>query len=219
MRKELLLVALPALMCCSGDVEYPPIKPQLMEALESHVKSKAQRPEDFIVSSYKNRNVVFLGETHRIRQNAELVQRMIPVLYVNGIYNLCTEFARREDQPLIDSLLTGDGWDEGLAREIAFRFSPMWGYREYIDIFKAAWKVNSGLSAGERRFRIFGLNDSPDSSPAVDNKDNGRGRFLASVEGGGGEEHWFRVLSSIIRVPGEKAIVYCGIYQALTEYK
>ncbi len=218
MRKELLLVALPALMCCSGDVEYPPIEPQLMEALESHVKSKAQRPEDLIVGGFKIGNVVFLGETHRIRQNAQFVQRMIPVLYENGIYNLCTEYAKREDQPLIDSLITGDGWDEGLAREIAFRFSPMWGYREYIDVFKAAWMLNSGLSAGERRFRIFGLNDSPDLCPAGGNNNDGGG-FLARVTSGGGEETWFRVLSSIIRVEGERAVVYCSVYQALTEYK
>ena len=222
MRKTLLLLALPALMCCSGDVEYPPIKPQLMEALESHVKSKAQSPEDYIIGCYIRYNTkfnfIFLGETHRVKQNAEFVQRMIPVLYGNGIYNLCTEFARREDQPLIDSLLTGDVWDEGLAREIAFRYSPMWGYREYIDIFKSAWKVNSGLSAGERRFRIFGLNDSPDLCPAGGNN-NDRGGFLARVASGGGEENWFRVLSSILDVPGEKAMVHCSMYQALTEYK
>lgn len=223
MRKALLLLALPALTCCSGDVEYPPIKPQLMEALESHVISKAQRPEDFIIDCYTRYNTkfnfIFLGETHRVKQNAEFVQRMIPVLYENGIYNLCTEFARREDQPLIDSLLTGDVWDEGLAREIVFRYSPMWGYREYIDIFKSAWKVNSGLSAGERRFRILGLNDSPDLCPAGGNNDNDRSGFLARVASGGGEENWYRVLSSILDVPGEKAMVHCSMYQALTEYR
>lgn len=219
MRKTLILLALPALMCCSGDVEYPPIKPQLIEALESHVKSKAQRPEDFIISCYTDYPVVFLGETHRIKQNAEFVQRMIPVLYGNGIYSLCTEFARREDQSLIDSLITGDGWDEGLAREIAFRYSPMWGYREYIDVFKAAWMVNNGLSSGQRRFRIFGLNDSPALCPAGENKDNNFGGFLARVAGGGGEENWFRVLSAILKAPGEKTMVYCSMYQALTEYK
>ncbi len=223
MRKTLLLLALPALMCCSGDVEYPPIEPQLMEALESHVKSKAQRPEDFIIDCYTRYNTkfnfIFLGETHRIKQNAEFVQRMIPALYANGIYSLCTEFARREDQSLIDSLITGDGWDEGLAREIAFRFSPMWGYREYIDVFKAAWMVNNGLSSGQRRFRIFGLNDSPALCPAGENKDNNFGGFLARVAGGGGEENWFRVLSSILQAPGEKAMVHCSMYQALTEYK
>jgi len=218
MRKVLFLLALPTLACCSGDVEYPPLKPQLMEALESHVKSKAQRPEDYLIGCYIKYDVVFLGETHRIKQNAEFVQRMIPVLYDNGIYNLCTEFARREDQPLIDSLLTGDGWDEGLAREIAFRYSPMWGYREYIDIFKSAWKVNNGLSAGEKRFRIFGLNDSPDLCPAGGNN-NDRGGFLARVASGGGEENWFRVLSSILQAPGEKAMVHCSMYQAFTEYK
>lgn len=219
MRKALLFLVLPALTCCSGVVEYPPIQPQLMEALESHVKSKAQRPEDYIIGCYIKFDVVFLGETHRIKQNAEFVQRMIPVLYDKGIYNLCTEFARREDQPLIDSLITGDGWDEGLAREIAFRFSPLWGYREYIDVFKAAWKVNSGLSAGERRFRIFGLNDSPDRCQTWKNRDNVYDGFLARVARGGFEENWFRVLSSILKVPGEKAMVHCSMYQALTEYR
>jgi len=40
---------------------------------------------------------------------------VIVPLYEHGVSILCTEFSRREDQPLIDRLLAGKEYDESLA--------------------------------------------------------------------------------------------------------
>ena len=79
-----------------------------------------------------------------------------------GIYCLGTEFARSEDQHLIDSLLTAPTYDEDLARRITFTQFPFWGYQEYVDIFKAAWELNNSLPENYVKFRILGLNESPE---------------------------------------------------------
>lgn len=131
---------------------------------------------------------------------------------------LATEFGRREDQPLIDSLLALPEWDEGLAREIVFRSFVFWGYREYVDVYRAAWRLNGGLGDGAPRFRILGINDSPDWSLVRTEADRDDGRIMREVWKGGGEDRWAEVILDAVR-SGEKVLVHCGIHHAFTRYR
>jgi hypothetical protein len=219
--KNLVLLLLGLTVCRVGSSPlvsqsvYPEIKRDLIEYLKSHY----QTPEDYVISKFKTHDIVFLGEWHRIKHDPELVQRLIPRLYSIGVDYLGFEFARRVDQPLIDSLLSAPVYDEQLARLIVFKQFVHWGYQEYIDIFKAAWNLNHSLPSDSRRFRILGLGNSPDWSFVKTQDDRDKGEVMRKVWHGETEEDWAKVLLDVVISQGEKALVYCGIHHAFTEYR
>ena len=207
--------------CSTGRAEPgdpPPIDPVLQSKLAAWLEGEGDTPERYVVGLFSDHDVVFLGEHHRVKHDALLVQSLIGPLYVVDVRVLATEFARREDQAQIDSLLVAPEWDEDLAREIAFRQFAWWGYREYVDIYRSAWAFNQGLPDGAPRFRILGINDSPDWSFIKTDADRNDSAIMREVWRGGGEEHWAGVILDAVR-SGEKVLVYCGIHHAFTEYR
>jgi hypothetical protein len=195
------------------------IHPEIKRHLIEHVRTHYQTPEDYVISKFKAHDIVFLGEWHRIKHDPELVQKLIPRLHSAGVYYLGFEFARRVDQPLIDSLLNAQVYDEQLARLIVFKEFVHWGYQEYVDIFKVAWNLNHSLPVGSHRFRILGLNNSPDWSFVKSQDDRDKGEVMRKVWHGETEEDWAKVLLDVVISKGEKTLVYCGIHHAFTEYR
>lgn len=187
--------------------------------LIEHLQGHHQSPADYVLSTFKEHDVVFLGEWHRIKHDPILVQQLIPLLPGAGVYTLAYEFARRVDQPLIDSLLNTPEYDEQLARDIVFRQFVHWGFQEYVDIFKAAWRLNNTLPPGARRFRILGLNNSPDWSYITSQDDRDKGDVMRKVWHGESEEDWAKVVIEEVIARGDKALVYCGIHHAFTRYR
>ncbi len=183
------------------------------------MESNYLTPEDYVIQKFKEHDVIFVGEFHRIRHDLEFIQKLIPLLHQNGIYHLSLEFARREDQPLIDSLLNGTMYDEGLGRRLTFLNLVFWGFQEYVDIYKAAWKLNRGLPKDARKFRILGLNDSPDWSYVKTEEDRDKGTVMRKVWKGGGEHLWAKVILDSVVAKGGKILVYSGIHHAFSEYK
>jgi len=213
------LLVLPA--CSTGTPEQgdpPPIDPALQSKLAAWFEVEGETPESYVVGLFSDHDVVFLGEQHRVKQDALLVQSLIEPLYEVGVRILATEFGRREEQAQIDSLLGAPEWDEGLAREIAFRQSVFWGYREYVDVYRSAWAMNQGLPEGAPQFRILGMNDSPDWSYVKSEADRNDGAIMRQVWGGTSEGDWADVILAAVR-SGEKVLVYSGIHHAFTEYR
>jgi hypothetical protein len=175
-------------------------------------------PEEYVLSKFQEHDIVILGEQHRARQDPLLVQRLIPRLHAAGIYILCTEFGRREDQPLIDSLLNTAQWDEQLARLITLQQFVHWAYREYVDIYKAAWQLNSTLAEDQRRFRILALDGSPEWWHVKTPEDRDKHEVMKKVWHGEGEEDWANVVLSEVIDKEEKALAYCGIHHGFSEY-
>jgi hypothetical protein len=161
---------------------------------------------------------VFLGEQHRVKHDALLVQDLLGPLYQAGVRVLAVEFGRREDQPLIDWLVTRKDWDEALAREVTFRQFVSWGYREYVDLYKAAWALNQRLPKGAPRLRVLGINDSPDWSIMKTQEDRENPEIKRRVWQGGGEHLWAAANLEAVRA-GQKVLVYSGIHHAFTEYR
>ncbi len=215
----LLLIIVTVLLGCSKKISLPTVEESLRVKLEQYLKHNYTTPEEYVISKFNDHDIVFIGEFHRIKQNVELIQHLIPMLYKNGIYILGTEFGRREDQHLIDSLLNSARYDENLARRIIFNQFVHWGYREYVDIYRAAWQLNQSISEQGRKFRILGLNDSPDWSIIRSQKDREDPAIMRKVWRGGGEHLWAKVILDEVVAKGEKALIYCGIHHAFTEYK
>jgi len=197
----------------------PVLSDSLRAELSGYLQAHRLTPEEYVISKFADHDVVILGEQHRARQDPLLVQRLIPLVYKAGVYNLGFEFARRADQPLIDSLLNGKEYDQMLANEILLRFSMGWCYQEYSDIFKAAWQLNRTLKKGEQPFRIIGVNNAPDWSVLKSREDLDNRAMLAKAYGEETEKDWADALLRETVVKREKALVYCGIHHAFTSYR
>jgi hypothetical protein len=197
----------------------PDLSDSLRNELSGYLQAHWQTPEQYVISKFADHDIVILGEQHRARHDPILVQTLIPLLYENGIYTLGFEFARRIDQPLIDSLLGGTTYDQQLTNEILLRNFVHWGYQEYADIFKAAWQVNQRLRAGERRFRILGLNNSPDWSFVRTEADRDNREVRQKVWHGETERDWAGPFLDEVIAKKEKALVYCGIHHGFSEYR
>lgn len=141
------------LMIFSGRLPAQEITAEMVD----FIKQKAKSPENYVVETFKNHDVVFLAENHIVKQNLLFVQGLIPRLYENGIFTLGMEFGACEVQDKLDQLVTGDNYDEALANEMMFTYNVAWGYKEYVEVYKAAWKLNRSLPEDARKFRILNL--------------------------------------------------------------
>ncbi|MGD2071435.1 MAG: ChaN family lipoprotein [Gemmatimonadota bacterium] len=205
---------------CRGVVAQTPaaLTTELRDQLAGYVVENYNSPEMYVVEKLRDHDVVFLGEWHRIRHDLELIQRLIPLVYEAGVHVLATEFARRADQPLLDSLVAAPDWDEALAREILFRMYVHWGYQEYVDVFRAAWELNRDLPDRAPIFRVVGVNNAPDWSVIESPSDEQNPQVRRQVWHGETEEDWARpILEQVER--GEKVLAHMGFHHSFTRYR
>ena len=114
----LLTAGIPFLCQCTSSENEGIAQLDTVRESVQYVQNNFISPENYIIEKFENHDVVILGEMHRIKHDPELIQKVIPLLYKNGIYTVAIEFALYEDQPLIDTLITAPEYDEALAREI-----------------------------------------------------------------------------------------------------
>jgi len=221
----ILMAAFLSAGCSGGEraqeqARRPEVDGELVSELVAYVTDNHRTPEEYIVGKFGSHDIVFVGEYHRIRHDAELVAGMIPGLYEAGVRSLGMEFARRADQADIDLLVTADEYDDVLAREMLWREWPWWGFKEYADIFRAAWQFNSALPDGAPPFRVFGLNATQDWSHVWSEEDRRDPETARKVwpEGDSDEVMAATILSEFVE-KGEKALIYSGINHAYTEYR
>jgi hypothetical protein len=214
----ILIVCLLAVPACQQRQSPKPVPAELRAALDGYIREHGEHPPDYILHLFDDHDVVFFGEIHYVQHDVMLVGGMLDPLYRRGVRVLATEFARREDQARIDSLLALPAWDEGLARAIQFDHSVEWGFQEYVDIYHQAWTLNHSLPEDAPRFRVLGLNDSPDWSQLHSEQDRDDAAVMARVWRGGNEGLWAKVVLDAA-ASGEKVLVYSGIHHAFTRYR
>jgi Zn-dependent M28 family amino/carboxypeptidase len=194
----------------------PDVPADQKAALVAYLKSDAQSPEDYIVGKFETYDCVFLGEYHRIKHDVELIHALIPRLYKAGIHNLGIEFGCYEDQDQVDTLITGESYAEDVARRLMFRWFCVWGYQEYMDIYRKAWELNRTLPAGAPKFRVVNLNYRPDWKAATETMTDD---LWKKVWWKGDPD---RCLADVILkefvAKGKKALVYSGSHHAFTRY-
>ena len=142
-----------------------PLDEAMVKTAADYLVKHYQTPEDYVVSKFKDHDIVFLGETtHGLKQNMLFLQKLIPLLYKAGIYNLGFEMLEQDDQAEADRLINAPTYDNNKALELEFHWDPGvgWTMQEYADVFRAAWKVNHNLPKGAPRFRIVGIDMKPD---------------------------------------------------------
>ena len=204
---------------CSAEPDKTADLSPTLTALQDYVAANYRSPEEYVVSCFDSHDVVLLGERHRLKHDVALVRALIPRLHEAGVYHLGIEFANYADQPLIDSLITADAYDERLARKIQFNQWPWWGFQDYIDIYKAAWEVNRNRPEGTPIFRVVGLNARSDWSHVRRPEDRDNPDIMAKVfPDGDGDRFMADVVRREFLEPGKKALVYCGCNHAYTKY-
>lgn len=195
-----------------------PLPAEEAERLAAYLDAHARPPEDYILQKLRRHDIVLLGEDHRIKHNLELAQRMIPLLHQAGVYNFGMEFGASEDQAALDALVTAERYDEDEARRLMFNYDVGWAFKEYMDIYRAAWRLNRSLPAGARKFRILNLSYKYDWSgyqgirtPVT----------IARVFHQGNTETYRAALlrREILDRPGEKILLLTGTIHALTRYR
>lgn len=199
-------------------VDPPSISEELQADLEAWLSEDGQDPADYVLGLFAGHDVVLLGEQHRILHDVLFVQELLPRLSAVGVTVLATEFARRVDQPLLDSLMAVPEWDEQLAREIIFRQFVVWGYREYVDILKAAWEFNRDMPDGAEPLRVVALNHEMDFSHFKSEEDWNNDDIWKQVTGPQSEADWARVILGEVE-SGKKVLVHCGIHHAFSGFR
>jgi hypothetical protein len=203
---------------CAQKLELLALDEKFVKEAKAYLDANSLPPDDYILHEFKEHDVILLGEAHYDKHDPLFIQHMIPLLHESGIFVLATEFARREDQKLIDSLLTGAEYDDNLAREIQFRQYVHFGFEEYVDVFRSAWTLNHNLGSDEKQFRIVAMNNSPVWSFVKTKADQDKDEIKRKVWHGETEEDWAKVVLDEVN-NGEKVLVYCGMHHAFSEYQ
>ena len=196
-----------------------PVRPPAedLDNLAEYASAHRQDPVEYVVKKFETHEIVFIGEHHYIKHDVEFVQSLIPVLYGKGVRNLGIEFGCYGDQGLVDQLVTAPEYDEELARRLMFRCFVEWGYKEYLELYRAAWRLNTHLGQGQPKFRIVHLMPKYDWSQLTGNDLRPLER-LKVKKGGFGETKMGRVILDEFVAKGQKALVYMGWNHAQTRY-
>lgn len=188
--------------------------------LEKYIQEKAASPEDYIVEKFKTKDVLLLSEDHAIKHNLQLIINVIPKLYKAGVYAVGMEFGAYEDQQLLDSLITAPAYNEALARKIMFSYNVGWAYKEYTDVYKAAWELNHSLPYGARKFRILNISYKFNWTDCDTRTFGIRTIETYSRVFNKGNTEFFRasVIKKEVLDKKEKILVICGFGHAYSKY-
>ena len=117
----------------------------------------------YIVSKFADHDIVILGEMHEVKENLALVSKLVRPLYAAGVRTLCMETIRHAHAARANRLVTAPAYDEESATDLLrHNGSVIWGFREYRDVLRSVWKLNSELPSKAPKFRIVGLDNGWD---------------------------------------------------------
>lgn len=191
--------------------------------LLTYLDKNRKNPNDYVIDKFKTHDIIFVGENHYIKEQVEFIKNLIPELYKNGIYNLGTEFIRYSDTELMNKLITDSTYNEEHIKEITFNSLWHWGYKEYLDIYKEAWKLNQSLPKDAPKFKIFGIEEDMDWSYVKSDEDRNNPEIMEKVFKSSWQFEEDEGLSAYaiqkkVLDKNEKAVIHCGIHHAFTSY-
>ena len=181
-----------------------------------YVRQQGQSPIEYVVNKFTRHDVVLLGEMHEVRENCELISALIEPLYRRaGVTCLVTEFLKHKDTALANKLVTAKQYDQELALRL-FRDlpQPAWGFKEYMDIIRAIWTVNSKLPPEATRFRIVGMDMEWDASDLF--RDSPKASAARRAVGQRRDPYMAKVVVDEVLTKSSKALIHAGYMHTLT---
>ena len=201
-------------------MKIPKVGEEILNPLQEYLKSSHQSPEEYIISSFENKDIIFLGEFFSIKQNIEFVSRLVPYLHKNGIYNIGFEYALKQDQNKLDTLvIRSETFNEPKAREFLFNSLMLSGYKEYIDILKTVWEFNQTLDENQRPVRIVGLDVFKQWYYIQSENDGNNPEIIKQVYSLGiPDEFIAKTIKEVFIDKNEKALIFCQVQHSFTKY-
>lgn len=175
---------------------------------------RGKSPCDYLVRKFADHEVVILGETHMIQENCAFVaDALAPLYHRAGVRCFASEFVRTRLSAKANRLVTGETFDEALAVRI-YREGPwpIWGFRDYIDILRAAWKLNHGLPVGAEPLRILGLDSDWNQYELWYEVKDRRKSFEIRLER---EKNMVRAMNTEVFAKKKKALVHVGFSHSI----
>lgn len=177
----------------------------------AYLKRHSKPPAEYVLQKFKNHDVVILGEMHEIKECLEFMRDLIEPLYHEaGVTCFAMEILKSKNIGMANELVTGEEYDQKLALRI-FRDCgwPTWGFKEYMDIVKAIWRLNHKLPAEAERFRIIPLS----SDWNVDKL------YSESWNEEAHDNHMANILAQEVIEKGKKALVQIGYNHSFVRYR
>jgi len=189
-------------------------------AQEKYLSKNWKTPQQYILDKFKKYDIVLLSEDHAIRHNLELAQAMIPELYKAGVYNFGMEFGAEEDQELLDSLVNAPEYSENVARRIMFNYNVGWVFKEYMEVYRAAWKLNRSLPRNAKKFRVLNISYRFNWAGCDSSRFGVRTPTTYSNIFNRGNTEFFRanVIDKEILQKGQKILVLAGFGHSFSRY-
>ena len=189
------------------------------ERLVAHLAANGRPPLQYIVTKFKQHDVVLLGENHEVREVCELISSLVLPLYQQAnVRYFAIECLKYKNQHMVNELVTAEEYDEELVLRL-FRDCgwPNWGFQEYMDILKAIWHLNSSLHPNEEKLKVVCLESDWDGSVLWS------GRHLWKLPGifyrmATRDKFMSRVLEREVLKKGGRALVQVGAAHAYTHY-
>ncbi len=171
----------------------------------------------YIVSKFADHDIVILGEMHEVKENLVLVSRLVRPLYAAGVRTLCMESIRHAHTAGANRLVTAPAYDEESATDLLrHNGSVIWGFREYRDVLRSVWELNSELPSEAPKFRIVGLDNGWDRYWV----ECGSGRLQARSQrlAGSRDFDMAEVVEREVLTRGGKALVLVGYAHSFTKF-
>jgi hypothetical protein len=192
----------------SASIPAADVSPEQDRMLLDHLKQHHEPAVDFVVGQFQEHDLVLLGETHQVAENCRFVASLIEPMYEAGVRTLALEFVRSRFNDDLRELMSTREFDEEVVKRV-FRQSPWatWGFQEYAEIHRAAWRFNRSLPADAPKFRLIGI-DSDWSQYEYWFGQLDRGQiFQKGLER---ERHMTDVIKTNCLEKNEKALVHVG---------
>lgn len=171
------------------------------------IQTNGQEPGTYVLSKFTTSDLVMLGELHEIKENCEFVAFLVPRLHKAGVNTLCTEFVRSQFNDELSKILLSANYDEQAVIQI-FRKGPWptWGYKEYLDIIHAAWKVNRSRPGNSRPFRIVGIDSDWKQVDLIRTNSPAEKFRMISTR----EKHMIHMIETEVFAKNAKALLHIG---------
>lgn len=178
----------------------------LVDQLSEHLNESGVKPTDYIVSKFQDHDVILLGEIHEIKEHCELVCALIEPLHAAGIQILFSEFIPTRFNDQIKSIVEAEEFDRAAVVEIfRQRPSPLWGFKEYIDIVEAVWKFNRTLDGNQKKFSIVGLENDWSEAKLLEASRGDRFNMIMARE-----KHMTKIIRKHALEQNQKGLVHIG---------
>jgi hypothetical protein len=197
-----------------------PASQETLDPLAATLERRGKTPEDYVIGLFEDHDIVMLGEFPKIKQQVQLASRLVPRLYQAGVRNMGFEYMLYENQARLDRLITAAEFDQAEAERLFFDFVVLWGFEDYLEVVRAAWRVNKDRSPGSTPFRLVGLNVRRNWEHIQSQEDVEDPEVIKKVLAEGIPDLFMAdVIQKEFVDRGQKALVYVNLQNAFTRYR